>query len=267
MEQISHAQGDEFLGALRTTRRAKNVLLALIVLALAVQMACFVVVRFTGLVKDTPIAAKAIAERDAKGLAAPQRLAATRSGARSAPGETAPEKPKTQPATAPAAAAQTPAPPSEAKANVWAPVLQWVLPATKLLALAAGLLLILTLMFAVKIALHGRTGGVSGFISAFYWSLILWLPLVPWQQVLPGSSVATGAFYNLGDLVEATAGVAWGAEAGWPAVLAYYARFVVYPLVVIALTGAVCMKFSWGWRRASVGVESAGGGPAGDGKM
>lgn len=235
MQQIQGAFGEtEFLDALRSTRRAKNVLMVLIMLALAVQMAAMVVVRFTGAMDGTTARARAVAAR----------------GAPAAPVTTRPGT--TQPATAPA----------EPSANAWERLFGWLLPAMKFLALAAGLLLVLTIMFAVKIALHGRTGGTAGFISAFYWSLVLLLPLVPWQQVMPGSSVLAGALYNLGDLARATARVSWGAEASFLGHVMYFVRFLVYPVVTFALMGVVCSKFTRGWRRATVGVQPAETPPA-----
>jgi len=227
MEQLTAASGhDEYRQAFGSVRAAKNVFWWLIFLAVGAQLAGFIVIRF-GKVIDADVPAA--------------RAAATR--------------PATQPA-AKGAAAQ-PADKAPPRLGMWYRALAWALPATKFLAFAAGMLLVLTLMFAVKIALQGRIGGVSGFMSAFFWSLLLWVFLVPWQQVLAGSTVACGALYNLGDVIGETGKVAWGAKPDWATQALYYARFIAYPAVVLALWVIVQMKFASGFRRATLGVARA----------
>lgn len=155
--------------------------------------------------------------------------------------------PATQPATAPAAGAAD---------NAWETVYEWVLPATKFIALAAGMLLVLTLLLAVKLALVGRTGGVSGFLSAFFWSLLLWVFLIPWQQALAGSTFACGALYNLNDLLAETARIK-AEDAGFLRQVVYYLRFMAYPVFVFLLWLLVHAKFTRGYRRVTLGVEKA----------
>jgi len=137
----------------------------------------------------------------------------------------------------------------------------WALPITKFVALAAGMLLALTVLLAVKISLVGRTGGVAGFLSAFFWSLLLWVFLIPWQQVLPGSSMLAGVTYNLGDLLSATAD-ATAEGARWSTIVLYFLRFLAYPAGVFILWLAVQRKFARGYRRACLQVAEVDVEPA-----
>ncbi len=155
------------------------------------------------------------------------------------------------------AAATQPAAVTSSKAEAWYDVLAWLLPATKFIGVAAGLLLILTLMFAVKLSLLGRAGGIAGFMSAFFWSLLVWALLIPWQQVI-SSSFACGATYNLGELVARTRAVIWqGQDVSWIWHATYYVRFLVYPLFVILLLLAVQARFARGYRRMSLTVAES----------
>jgi len=212
MEELdSAAGGDEYRRALTTVRAARNVFGLLILLAVGIQLASLVLVRFVDVLDETPGAAT---------------------------------RPAAEPATQPSAPAS-----SAGAARTWALALGWAMAAGKFTALAAGMLLVLTLMFAVKLALHGQTGGVAAFLSAFFWSLVLWVFLVPWQQALPGSTVLCGAMSNLGDLTKATAR-ATGPGAGWSDQVFYYARFAAYPLLAGLLWLLVHVKYARGHRRA-----------------
>ncbi len=217
--------GEEYRQALATVSLAKNVFWWLICAALAVQLAAFVLVRFGKVVDGSK----------------KMRTALVRA--------------QVTPAPAPAGAPAKPAEPVDDAAETWYAVLEWVLPVGKFVALAAGMLLVLTLMFAVKLALHGRTGGIAGLLSAFFWSLLLWVFLIPWQQALPGSSLLRGALSNAGDLVHATAALS-AEKANWLTGGLYYARFAAYPVAVALLWLWVQLKFSRGYRRA-MGIEVA----------
>ncbi len=155
---------------------------------------------------------------------------------------------------APAAASQpTSQPVANQTAKTFEIVLGWALPAGRFIALVLCLLLVLTLLLAVKLALHGQTGGVAGFLSAFFWSLVLLMVLIPWQQVLPGSTFVSGATHNLGELLGARAEAA-AADASLATVVLYYAKFLAFPALALALLVIVCRKFSRGYR-AACGVE------------
>ncbi|MFP3937886.1 MAG: hypothetical protein ACLFVW_06055 [Phycisphaerae bacterium] len=140
-------------------------------------------------------------------------------------------------------AAQLGATQPASSASGWYHALHWIMPAVKFIALVSALLLMLTLMFAVKLSLLERMGGVAGLMSAFFWSLILFALLVPWQDVLAGS-FASGALYNLGELTDSKARLG----DGWGNKVLFYARYAAYPVVTVLVWLVVQMKFGRGYR-------------------
>jgi len=230
MEQIDGPAGsDEYRSALCTTRCAKNVFWGLILLSLAVQFSGFVLARFTSVLSE---GREQVATQQPK---APATQPAGRA-----------EEPKAEETKAEETSA--------AGSKTWKAVYGWLLPATKFTALAAGMLLVLTVLLSVKLALIGRTGGVHHLLRAFFCALVLWVFLIPWQQVLAGSSVVCGALYNLGDLTAATGEVTTG-QAGWSGQVVYYLRFVAYPALVVLLSVIVHIRFSRGYRQACLNVQ------------
>lgn len=221
MEQIrTPVENEEYYAALAAVRRVKNCLWWVIALSIIIQMAAFVSVRFVGVVDDAPQLA---------GIA----------------------HARTNQATTASVVVQ------DEKAWMWHQALNWVLPATKFIAMAAGILLVLTMLMAVQLSLIGRTGGAAGFTGGFFWSLLLLVFLVPWQQIV-NSTFACGALYNFGDLIDWTAQVAWNAkDVSLTKQIFYYDRFLGYPAFVILLCLVVQVKFACGWRRADPGVIKA----------
>lgn len=135
-------------------------------------------------------------------------------------------------------------------ADVWYYSLQWILPGTKFIAVVSAGLLALTLMLGVKISLLGRLGGVAGLISAMFWSLILLAIVVPWQQIVHGQ-IASGALYNLGDLVAKakTVKASWGAEdTSLAELILYYGRFMAFPIIALLVWLVTQAKFARGCR-------------------
>lgn len=141
--------------------------------------------------------------------------------------------------------------PDDSAAQAWESALHWALPVTKFVALAACLMLMLTVMFAVKLSLMERTGGTAGFLSAFYWSMFLLIVLIPWQQVF-GFSVVCGALFNLGELV-AGWNKAHASEAGFFDKVLYFGRFCGYPVLALLLWISVQMKFRRGYKTVCSG--------------
>ncbi|HAU38913.1 MAG TPA: hypothetical protein DCX07_14510 [Phycisphaerales bacterium] len=132
------------------------------------------------------------------------------------------------------------------QATVWENILMWTLPALKFVAFVSALLLMLTVMFAVKVSLTGRLGGVSGLIAAFFWSLILLAMATPWQQIM-NVSFASGVTYNLGDLVKHVGRIkaSWGAK---DVILLdrilFYVRFISFPAIAILVM--LTLQLRWG---------------------
>ncbi len=214
-------ENEEYHAALFTVRRAKNCLWWTIVLSLVIQMAVFVSVRFIGVIDEAPQLAGIASVNDKQTTTAPVKVLDE---------ETA------------------------GPAWMWYEVLKWALPVTKFAALVSGALLVLTMLTAVQLSLVGRTGGVAGFIGGFFWSLLLLVFLIPWQQII-GSSLTCGALYNFNDLIDWTRRMVWNAkDATTVSKILYYDRFIGYPVFVALLSLVVQMKFIRGWRRASLSI-------------
>ena len=136
----------------------------------------------------------------------------------------------------------------------WRRTLMWVLPATRFLGPAAGMMLILMLLFAVKLSLIGRLGGAAGLIGALLWSVILLAALAPWKRMF-GGTLACGALYNLSDLDGWIARVRPAAGSKAPGALTwilYYARFIGYPVVALAVWVLVQAKFAGGYKKMNI---------------
>jgi len=58
----------------------------------------------------------------------------------------------------------------------------------------------LTLLFGLKVSMHGRLGGINHISRAFFLSLLMLVLLLPWQRIFGG--VVTGAIYTPGELQE-----------------------------------------------------------------
>lgn len=213
-----------YVAAFRSTRTAKNCFMLLVAAAIISQLAIFVAV-YWGNVLDS-IHRPAGAETTA---------VATQPGG-------------------PTAAAIAAEPRAVSTATFWNEVFHWSLPAAKFLAFAACLLAVLTLMLAVKLAIMGRLGGVGGFTSTFYWSILLLAIVTPWQQIL-GGGFAAGALYNLRELTDMTAKIkaSWGATGVEPlGRTIYFARFAAYPAFALLVWLAVMLKFSAGYKASAL---------------
>ena len=224
------AESQQYLDALKTIRAAKNWFWGLVFLAVVIQLGSFAVVRFAGVIDKAAMVQRLQSEKVDK--------PANQS-----------EKGKDESL-------------NNTSAEVWYETLAWVLPTGKFVAMVAGLLLILTMLLAVEVSLVGKTGGAGKFTSAFFWSLLLWAMLIPWQQVGTfRSTFACGALCNLQDLIENTAKVTWGTK-NVPILtqIFYYARFVAYPILVILVSAVVQLRFARGRSQALAGLSPVGSG-------
>jgi hypothetical protein len=220
--------GPEYLDALLSSKRAKNVFSLILLVCVGLQLAGFLAVQFTGLLDPLHATPAPSAE--------PQPAATT--------------QPATQPATTPAATANDEREQAVYRAMFWSELLHWLMPATRFLALVTAILLCLTLLMCVKLSLLDRLGGVAGFISAFYWSLILLVVLVPWQQLL-GGAFATGALSNYGEMIAQVKKTRpdWGADGGDTlGTVLHFARFLAYPALAVVLWLVAQVKFARGYQ-------------------
>ncbi len=213
----------EYSEAMRSVRAAKNVFWWLIVLAVLVQIAVFVLVAFGGVLDALPEARTA--------------------GSQPAYGKTA---------TSPSLEAQD-------NACRWRTTFTLALSVTEFLAMVMGILLALALLLAINVVLMGRLGGVSLMISAFFWTLaLLLLALIPWGHIFK-QSLLPGALFRYEDLCCATCYVRrpWGAvNVTWTERLFYYGRFLAYPVLAVLIALLVDVKFRRGCRKMIVSAAT-----------
>ena len=209
MEQLRYDSSQaESLAAFRSIRTAKHILALLIVLCILMQMMGFVLVRFTDVVG--PLSAAA----------------------------TVAEKTTSKPIAAVAAVEEQ---------TTWESILNWVLPGTRRVALVACLLMAVAALFATQLSLVERAGGVGGFVSAFFWSILLLAMLIPWRPILD-SSVFCGSMFTLNTVQAATSRIK-SLSATALDQTAYYLRYIIYPLLTLLVWLVVQVKFARGYMR------------------
>ena len=226
MEQIQQApRRAEYAIAFRSIRAAKNLAATLIILCILAQIGVTITVHFVRVLDELPVAASP----------APRTAPAAKTDAGPA------IKPTTQPSE------------SEIEfAVLCRNVMKYGLPGMRFAAMVLCLLLVLMVMFAVKLSLVERIGGAAGFISAFNWSLILLMMLVPWRPILD-SSLSCGALFNLTELTRADS--ALGEAPGQIDRVLFYARFIAYPCVALFTCLIVQMKFAKGYSAADFRLD------------
>jgi hypothetical protein len=204
----------EYSTAIRSVRCAKNLFSVLMALAILAQLATVGLVAWGGTVDSLYAQAQA--------------------GSR--------------PATAPAK--EKPAD----RAEWWRDTFVWMLSVSQFLAMVMAVLLAEWLMVAVCVSLVGRLGGVALLLSAFFWSLVLLLILVPWQFAFARSPLV-GALFDYNDLYTRTLEVktSWGAtNVSFAALVFYHARFLAYPILALLIWVLVNLKFRSGCREMVV---------------
>ncbi len=233
----------EYADALHPVRLARNILFVLLVIGLLVPLAGFVILTFTDLMEP------GLREYYQAGPAA----------APDAPRERIPQARVSDAQTPAAPATQTgePSAPAEAPVDIesgartWRGVLGVAMEVAKAMLPILAALLMMAAFFASLLSLVGRLGGAKGFIGATLWALILLALLLPWSRIFPGMYV-TGAPYTLYELLSGTAEVnGWAGDpvSLWDRIV-YYARFVAYPILALAVLLVVHLRFARGYRTA-----------------
>ncbi len=108
----------------------------------------------------------------------------------------------------------------------------------------ASALYCLTMLFCMKVSLIGRLGGINHITRAFFWSLVFFVLLMPWQLMF--SPVFAGAMFTPGELISACS-----AEKSTLASIAFYLRFVGYWLLVSLILLLAHMR-SMRWASATL---------------
>ena len=140
---------------------------------------------------------------------------------------------------------------TSSSAQTWLQFLRFAMSGTMFLAPILGSLLVLTFMFAVKIVLIGRLNGLCALLSGFYWSLFLLALLTPWQRMF-NSPFACGMAADLEELIRWTSfnKRSWlGSNPSVWGQIAYFARFLAYPLLVMMVWTVTQLKFGRGYRQ------------------
>ena len=93
----------------------------------------------------------------------------------------------------------------------------------------AATLYCLTLLFGLKVSMHGRLGGINHISRAFFLSLILLVLLLPWQMVF--GNVVTGEIFTPGELAQ------WCSKEAKDIfdLLLYYMRFTGFGALLLLL--------------------------------
>lgn len=125
--------------------------------------------------------------------------------------------------------------------NVTSEQFAWALRLVNAVLVLTASLYCLTLLFGLKVSMHGRLGGINHISRAFFLSLLMLVLLLPWQKVFSG--VVTGAIYTPAELAE------WHAADKSQDVfnmVLYYLRFSGYgALIFLLLILAQCRSMRW----------------------
>jgi hypothetical protein len=112
------------------------------------------------------------------------------------------------------------------------------------LLIPASLLYCLTILFAMKVSLIGRLGGINHIARAFFLSLLFVVLLLPWQLLF--SPVFAGAMFTPSEMIAACQ-----AQKTTLAYVSMILRFTVYWALVLLLLLASQMR-SMRWARATL---------------
>jgi hypothetical protein len=211
MVDPSIAVAADYAEALLVARRAKNALVGFLALVIVVQIA----------------------------LAA-MKLGGVMPEAFRAPAETTQLAAVAQPATAPA------------EGNLrWAPVFQYAVELTHFAGTVLVIALALVLLLIANIMLVARLIGVGQSTSAFAWSILLVILLLPWQGFWPSADPVAAGFrvpgvlYIWSELVHLH-----GEQFMSDGAVLRWARWVAFPLVAVILLLTIQLKSRRGLRKA-----------------
>lgn len=107
--------------------------------------------------------------------------------------------------------------------------LAWIINLVNAVLILTATLYCLTLLFSLKVSMHGRLGGINHITRAFFLSLLMVVLLLPWQEVF--GSVVTGAVFTPSELAKWHAA---GTENMMDKIL-YYIRFSGYGVLMLLL--------------------------------
>jgi hypothetical protein len=224
----SLALAADYSDALITARRAKNMLVLLILLMLLGQLALFFTAKYSNYI---PV----------------ENPPAPMGGVTTMPVD-------------PMLVTSTPLP---SKAT---DLLQYLVGLTGFLGITLSIVLALVVLLLTMIMLVGRLVGVSRVTSAFIWSIVLIVLLFPWQAFLADAHFASdfkipGVLYTWAELVKfAKIGVN-GNTPTLEAQILHWGRFVAFPVLTIIITLMIQVKSNRGLREALGEVDAIAAAP------
>lgn len=218
------------LEAVGVFRGWKNFLFLVILLCILLLQACFWIVD-TGLAKDDS-SAKGVLAKSSQEIP----LTATK------PAKIAePNKPADVNLPAKAEVKVEPAAEKKFDISIKVKYVAAVVRFVNFLLLPVLVLYCLTMIFALKISLMGRLGGINHISRAFFISLILVVVTLPWQKLFPG--VFTGMMFSSKELIRRCSAVDAG---NFFKTTIYYLRFVgMGVLAMLLLIFAQARSVRW----------------------
>jgi len=114
--------------------------------------------------------------------------------------------------------------------NIKTTHLAWLIRFLNFFLILASVLYCLTMLFILKVSLHGRMGGINHIARAFFLSLLLLVLILPWQKLFNG--VVVGAMFTSSELTAATNNIKNGDLVSRTL---FYLRFCVFWIVVVLL--------------------------------
>ena len=124
--------------------------------------------------------------------------------------------------------------------------LAWLIRFLNFVLIPTSILYCLTMLFALKVSMLGRLGGINHISRAFFLSLVMVVLLLPWQRFFGG--IVAGAMYSPAELLSRCT----DAEArGIFGDVLFYLRFTVYWLLVVLLLIFSQLR-SFRWTRATL---------------
>jgi hypothetical protein len=224
----SMALAADYSDALITARRAKNILVLLVLLMLLGQLALFFTAKYS---KYIPV----------------ENPPAPMAGATSMPVDPALITPSPLPSTA-------------------LDVLQYCVGLTEFLGITLSIVLSLVILLLAIIMLVGRLVGVSRVTSAFIWSIVLIVLLFPWQAFLADAHFASdfkipGVLYTWTELVKFAKIDVGGNNPELKVRILHWGRFVAFPLLTVIITLMIQVKSNRGLREALGEVDAIAASP------
>ena len=225
----SIALAADYSDALTTARRAKNLLVLLVLLMLLGQLALFFTAKYSNYIpvqqNPTPVAMGSGVDAAMSNV----------------------------PATMPESTSHL--------SSMGEEVLQYCVALTEFLGITLSVVLALVVLLLVIIMLVGRLVGVSRLVSAFIWSLILIVLLFPWQAFLADAHFVSdfkipGVLYTWPELVRfAKLGVG-GPMPDLKFMILHWGRFVAFPVFTVIITLMIQIKSNRGLREALGEVDA-----------